>query len=636
MVTDNKKPSLTCPRDSTLKLDPTAASIAATYPDALAQDDSGVEGVRIEYNLTRGTLLSVGVTPVLVTASDEAGNTATCTFVLSVVDVTPPELQCEEIVQITTEPGLATGSLSASSIAAIPVFDSVDGPSSSASCSPSHQLAIGENTIECQATDSSGNRGTCQLTVRVVDDEAPNLTCGDQISTISSASTPGLLTYSLPSAADNVDGRITATCKPAILTGVGLGVIEIVCEASDASSNTEVCTFEVDVQVGPVNCLGDFADWLPCSSCPTFERDQFFVASVPASNGGQACPANRREKCGTCADYKFEATLTNVNLDVLDSAIIVEYETALKQRARTAVQMVHPASVATLVKIHIPEFEQQRRRENSEATIDIEVASPATEADIKAALAQLLPAMDQVLPGAVTSETTLSINSASGNGDNTRESTSSQGAKWNHGATAGLAALAVVIILMVLIVVWRRRAVGDDGDDKVSTVGHDFSRSASVIHNPLFNNGSEQLQSGIPDPLQEQTQELDGEGYLAPAAFMDGEYQEISYEAVGNAAAYQQPMYAQTGGSKVDINNLLPMSRRAVDLVSRQCMHKQLSTMTTTKNLSCIIQRKAMQRSQKASKDMQSPLSCWMDLTMLHMGSGTMMMVLTISRRPDT
>jgi hypothetical protein len=83
-ITDNTAPVLSCPSDITVyvPLNSTATSTTVNF-SASATDNCGTANV--SYNHAPGSTFSVGTTPVTVTATDDVGNSSSCTFNVTVL-----------------------------------------------------------------------------------------------------------------------------------------------------------------------------------------------------------------------------------------------------------------------------------------------------------------------------------------------------------------------------------------------------------------------------------------------------------------------------------------------------------------------------------------------------------------------
>jgi len=84
-VVDTTPPVISCPSNITvyLPLHTTATSMAVSYPAATATDNCGTP--TITYSKASGSVFNVGTTSVTATADDGRGNTASCTFTVTVL-----------------------------------------------------------------------------------------------------------------------------------------------------------------------------------------------------------------------------------------------------------------------------------------------------------------------------------------------------------------------------------------------------------------------------------------------------------------------------------------------------------------------------------------------------------------------
>ncbi|HVM46240.1 MAG TPA: HYR domain-containing protein, partial [Candidatus Thermoplasmatota archaeon] len=118
-----------------------------------------------------GSLFGPGVTLVTCTATDNAGNTATSTFTITVGDAVAPVI--EPVDDVTAE---ATGPDGAIVVYAAPATsDNVDPPGVATCSPPSGSLfALGSTLVTCTASDASGNEAIpVTFSVHVVDTTPP-------------------------------------------------------------------------------------------------------------------------------------------------------------------------------------------------------------------------------------------------------------------------------------------------------------------------------------------------------------------------------------------------------------------------------------------------------------------------------
>ncbi|MFN7147886.1 MAG: HYR domain-containing protein [Microthrixaceae bacterium] len=187
-------------------------------------------------------VFALGVTSVVCSATDDAGNSATGAFDVSVVDTTVPTLVLpSEVTAAASGPTGAVVSWLASA------SDLVDGEVPVTCDPPTGQFPLGATLVSCTAIDLSGNSvtGTFEVTVESVDDAPPTL--GLPIGIIVEATGPegAPVTWSA-TAEDEIDGAITPSCTPE--PGLfALGTTTVSCSATDAAGNTATGSFDVSV-----------------------------------------------------------------------------------------------------------------------------------------------------------------------------------------------------------------------------------------------------------------------------------------------------------------------------------------------------------------------------------------------------
>lgn len=192
-----------------------------------------------------GSAFPIGTTEVRATATDRYGNSSYCVFRVTVRDATPPEISCPaDFETACVEGGTALVEYPPPSVA-----DGCD-PAPVVECDPpsGSRLPLGTHAIRCTATDASGNRSSCEFSVRVVDEAPPALVCPPDLTVECEGPSGTVVDYPLPKATDSCDGERPVTCTPPPGSLFQAGETEVVCESSDASGNVARCTFLVTVR----------------------------------------------------------------------------------------------------------------------------------------------------------------------------------------------------------------------------------------------------------------------------------------------------------------------------------------------------------------------------------------------------
>eukprot|EP00899_Mesostigma_viride_P026909 jgi/Mesvir1/7402/Mv19198-RA.5 len=264
-VEDNLPPDVSCPADFEV-----SAGDTATWSITASDNVDGVLYLAVVCKDADGNVMTSPQqldTPdtyaVTCTVLDAAGNQGSCDFEISVVDTTPPSMDCPDNITVAAASNHSTAGGSPASWSGQSATDNVDGDmTANITCDPTSSslftITPGGHTVTCSATDEAGNEGECSFTVTIVDNTNPVVTCP----TSPVESTAGAAaTWTPATALDNVDGSRAVTCKDGgnnVVTSGHVfniaGTYPITCTATDAAGNQGSCAFTVLVaSTPPVN-----------------------------------------------------------------------------------------------------------------------------------------------------------------------------------------------------------------------------------------------------------------------------------------------------------------------------------------------------------------------------------------------
>ena len=230
-VKDTTAPIIVAPED--LKVEATGPETLVKTGTATATDTVGV--VSITSNSTGS--FPLGTTVVIWTALDAAGNKATATQSVIVVDTTPPvlSLPADQVVEAAS----AKGAIGEFRVSAKDLVNSLP----MVICTPASGsiFAIGTTTVSCTATDRSGNSSSGSFTVKVQDTTPPVLKVPAPIHVLlnTSPTAAAIQTFLAGAyASDKVDENVTITYILPPLTSVGLKKV-IFIATDDYGNRTE-------------------------------------------------------------------------------------------------------------------------------------------------------------------------------------------------------------------------------------------------------------------------------------------------------------------------------------------------------------------------------------------------------------
>ncbi|XP_030839157.1 hyalin isoform X4 [Strongylocentrotus purpuratus] len=241
VVQDNEAPTLECPATIEVSTDVGSPSSIVTWT-VLGQDNSGSVS-SLSSSPSSGESFAISTTTVVVTALDQSGNMGQCSFNVIVFDSELPVITCPaSIIQATD-----LGSSSATVMWQVTAADNSGDPPTITSSPEPGMLSFGTLTVVAMAIDSSENTASCSFTVQIVDEEAPSITCPDNITVATDlGASSAIITWAGPFASDNT-GQATAVTD--ISLGLWpIGIQTVTGTAVDGSGNEAQCTFWVNVQ----------------------------------------------------------------------------------------------------------------------------------------------------------------------------------------------------------------------------------------------------------------------------------------------------------------------------------------------------------------------------------------------------
>lgn len=258
-VADNQPPVVNCPANKVYYITGSNTTALTSYNkptvndncDIYASNPTFVSGFGQWGNHPLGTSVET------YSYTDQAGNTGTCSFNLTVTDSIRPVVTCPNPVYFITDPGFSYTTISyltptaTDNLAGIVSVTKLSGKASGDTAS------IGVYTAVWTGTDIYGNTGSCPVSITVSDREGPVLTCPNNITTsVDPGSCTAVETFTIAPAPDND----LNTYNPVFYYGLNsgsafpLGTTNVIYTVADAQGNKSYCSFNVTVtdNIAPV------------------------------------------------------------------------------------------------------------------------------------------------------------------------------------------------------------------------------------------------------------------------------------------------------------------------------------------------------------------------------------------------
>jgi hypothetical protein len=261
-VIDAIPPTITCPRDTTMKAD---GNCQVTYsaPPATATDNCDAKPTIKSVPPLPATLTGVGTYTITWTATDASGNKSTCEQRITVIDVTAPVITCprDRTIRLDLNETIKCEVMYSGPLAK--ATDNCDANPRITSVPPVPAIlsGAGVHTIVWTATDASGNESSCEQKITLLDLIPPAITCPRDTSIEADADCQA--TYSGPAAiaVDNCDGNPKVASDPPLpATFIGVGSYTIKWVATDSSGNGDSCyqaVTVIDVTPPAITCPKD-------------------------------------------------------------------------------------------------------------------------------------------------------------------------------------------------------------------------------------------------------------------------------------------------------------------------------------------------------------------------------------------
>ncbi|MFK7969585.1 MAG: choice-of-anchor D domain-containing protein [Bacteroidia bacterium] len=266
-VNDTDNPTITCPADQILQLGSNCDVVLGAYSPASAMDNCSTPTIS---QVPVSTMVISANTVVTLTAMDPAGNSADCSFNVTVQDNIAPTAVCQD----------KTINLDANGNGSITATDIDNG--SNDNCGIASRVLditaftctdIPTKTVTLTITDLSNNTATCTSTVTIIDPIAPVATCKDIAVNLDASGNATI------KAADINDGSSDA-CG---LYSMGLDIFAFTCTdmpsktvtltVTDKNTNSATCTSVITINdpIAPVATCKDIAINLDASGNATIK-----------------------------------------------------------------------------------------------------------------------------------------------------------------------------------------------------------------------------------------------------------------------------------------------------------------------------------------------------------------------------
>jgi hypothetical protein len=265
LVVDEEPPRIECPADMTLETDSGVCFTKTEWEPPAPLDN--VEGVTASSSHVTPSNFPPGSQTIVFSAIDVAGNTANCSFTVTIEDKEIPSLICpasryrefptpicatDPVIEVPCTVSDNCGAVTPENVVSVPKVPM--------------EFPLGEATVKHSLEDRFGNKNEAETIVSVKDVTEPIITCPDNIEEPLPAGDDTTITVDLTDAtAEDNSCSVETTCMTSN-PGKDLkpGTHTVAWEAKDAAGNSADCSFTIKIsdETAPewANCPADQGD----------------------------------------------------------------------------------------------------------------------------------------------------------------------------------------------------------------------------------------------------------------------------------------------------------------------------------------------------------------------------------------
>ena len=247
-VVDTQDPTITTPLDITANNDLGVCGAVVIYTAPVGIDNCSGATTEQTAGLASGATFPIGTTVNTFVVTDGAGNTATSSFSVTVVDAEAPQIASVENITVNNDLGVCEAVVTYTAPAGI---DNCPGATTvqTAGLASGATFPIGTTVNTFVVTDGAGNTATSSFSVTVVDAEAPQIASVENITVNNDLGVcEAVVTYTAPAGIDNCPGATTVqTAGLASGATFPIGTTVNTFVVTDAAGNTATSSFSVTV-----------------------------------------------------------------------------------------------------------------------------------------------------------------------------------------------------------------------------------------------------------------------------------------------------------------------------------------------------------------------------------------------------
>ncbi|MFD2201457.1 HYR domain-containing protein, partial [Shivajiella indica] len=237
-VTDTEAPVITCPANISTTVAFGESGTAVSYALPIATDNCGTPSVQLISGPVSGAVFPLGTTTVTYRATDPSGNTADCSFTVTVTESADTEdpviSNCPANISVSNDAGSCGAIVNWTAPTAT---DNSGLVNLTSNFEPGSFFPVGTTVVTYTATDAAGNTATCSFEVIVSDNEVPNVQTRNVLIEIEAGSTYTLTLDEVDNGSSDNCGIASRTLSQTLFSDADEGENTVILTVTDIAGN---------------------------------------------------------------------------------------------------------------------------------------------------------------------------------------------------------------------------------------------------------------------------------------------------------------------------------------------------------------------------------------------------------------
>ncbi len=232
--------------------------------------------------LVSGSTFPIGTSTVEFTAEDASGNTTTCTFDITVNDITPPTPVCQDItIQLDTSGNATITSAQIDNGSSDECgIDTLTLDNDTFNCTH-----IGTNNVVLTVTDNNGNSDTCNAVVTVEDNVQPNVICQNITVQLDATGNATITPAQIDNGSTDACGIATTALDLTTFDCTNIGTNNVILTVTDNNGNSDTCNAVVTVvKSKEIDILGNVVSIADGDTTPDTTDGTTFPSILPGGS----------------------------------------------------------------------------------------------------------------------------------------------------------------------------------------------------------------------------------------------------------------------------------------------------------------------------------------------------------------